>query len=137
MKKNFLALSIGAALSLVAQADIIITEYVEGGSYNKAIEIANTGEQSVTLDGYALAKSNNGNAEWGTTMPLDGITLEANGVYVVVNGRASDTIKAIPGVVIDTHSVVGHNGDDPIALIKDGVVHDIVGEMGDVDFTNL
>ncbi|PKG37658.1 ExeM/NucH family extracellular endonuclease [Psychromonas sp. Urea-02u-13] len=134
MKKNFLALSIGAALSLSAQADIIISEYVEGGSYNKAIEIANTGEQSVTLDGYALAKSHNGNGEWGATMPLDGITLEADGVYVVVNGRASDTIKAIPGAVIDTHSVVGHNGDDPIALIKDGVVHDIVGEMGDVDF---
>ncbi|WP_022941576.1 hypothetical protein [Psychromonas hadalis] len=43
MKKNFLALSIGVALSLGAQAESIIPEYVEGGSYNKAIEIANTG----------------------------------------------------------------------------------------------
>lgn len=134
MKKNFLALSIGMALSLGAQADIIISEYVEGGSYNKAIEIANTGTEAVTLDGYALAKSTNGSGEWESQMSLDGITIEANSVYVIINGRSSEDIKAIPGVVIDVDSVVGHNGDDPIALLKNGNVHDLIGEMGDVDF---
>ncbi|MEH6453608.1 MAG: ExeM/NucH family extracellular endonuclease [Psychromonas sp.] len=131
MKKNFLALSIGAALSFAAQADIIISEYVEGGSYNKAIEIANTGTAAVTLDGYALAKSSNGSGNWENQLLLDGIVLEANSVYVVVNSQASDDIKAVADI---SHSVVGHNGNDPMALLKDDVVHDIVGEMGGGNF---
>ncbi len=131
MKKNFLALSIGAALSFGAQADIIISEYIEGGSYNKAIEIANTGTEAVTLDGYELAKSYNGNDKWEAKMALDGITIEADSVYVVVHGSANAAIQAEKDA---TDTVINHNGDDPMALLKDGVVHDMVGVMGDVDF---
>jgi len=131
MQKNFLALSIGMALSLGAQADIIISEYVEGGGYNKAIEIANTGEKAVTLTGFELAKSTNGNDEWSSNMSLDGITIEANGVYVVANSQASDDILAIADA---TSGVANHNGNDPIALLKDGAVHDVVGEMGGGNF---
>ncbi|MEZ8967946.1 hypothetical protein AB6E53_14745 [Vibrio breoganii] len=39
-----------------ASASIIISEVVEGTSYNKAIEIANVGDQAITLDGYLLQK---------------------------------------------------------------------------------
>jgi len=132
MQKNFLALSVGMALSLGAQADIIISEYVEGSSYNKAIEIANTGDKAVTLTGYDLAKSQNGNGEWANKMSLDGITIEANSVYVVANSAASGDILAIANTT--DNSLANHNGDDPIALLKDGVVLDVVGEMGDIDF---
>ncbi|ABM04404.1 Endonuclease/exonuclease/phosphatase [Psychromonas ingrahamii 37] len=134
MKKNVLALSIATALSFSAQAEIIISEYIEGGSYNKAIEIANTGSSALTLGGYALAKSQNGSGEWEISLPLDDVTIAANSVYVVIHKTANDAIKAAAGAVIDSSGVVNHNGNDPIALLKNGSVHDMVGVMGGEDF---
>lgn len=132
IKPSLLALTIASALSANANAEIIISQYVEGGSYNKAVEIANTGDAAVTLTGYELAKSSNGGGTWGSTLDLSQVTLQANQVYVLAHGDASDAIKAVADHT--EKSVTNFNGDDPIALIKDGEVHDIIGVMGDVDF---
>ncbi|KIF47980.1 nuclease [Vibrio owensii 47666-1] len=132
IKPSLLALTIASALSANANAEIIISQYVEGGSYNKAVEIANTGDAAVTLTGYELAKSSNGGGTWGSTLDLSQVTLQANQVYVLAHGDASDAIKAIADIT--DKSVANFNGDDPIALLKDGEVHDIIGVMGDVDF---
>ncbi|MET2855178.1 ExeM/NucH family extracellular endonuclease [Vibrio owensii] len=132
IKPSLLALTIASALSANANAEIIISQYVEGGSYNKAVEIANTGDAAVTLTGYELAKSSNGGGTWGSTLDLSQVTLQANQVYVLAHGDASDAIKAVADIT--DKSVANFNGDDPIALLKDGEVHDIIGVMGDVDF---
>ncbi|WP_053350715.1 ExeM/NucH family extracellular endonuclease [Vibrio alginolyticus] len=132
IKPSILALTIASALSANANAEIIISQYVEGGAYNKAVEIANTGDTAVTLTGYELAKSSNGGGTWGSTFDLSQVTLQANQVYVLAHGDASDAIKAIADIT--DKSVANFNGDDPIALLKDGEVHDIIGVMGDVDF---
>lgn len=132
IKPSLLALTIASALSANANAEIIISQYVEGGSYNKAVEIANTGDAAVTLTGYELAKSSNGGGTWGSTLDLSQVTLQANQVYVLAHGDASDAIKAVADTT--DKSVANFNGDDPIALLKDGEVHDIIGVMGDVDF---
>ncbi|PMO44634.1 nuclease [Vibrio sp. 10N.222.52.B12] len=132
IKPSLLALTIASALSANANAEIIISQYVEGGSYNKAVEIANTGDAAVTLTGYELAKSSNGGGTWGNTLDLSQVTLQANQVYVLAHGDASDAIKAVADIT--DKSVANFNGDDPIALLKDGEVHDIIGVMGDVDF---
>lgn len=132
IKPSLLALTIASALSANANAEIILSQYVEGGSYNKAVEIANTGDAAVTLTGYELAKSSNGGGTWGSTFDLSQVTLQANQVYVLAHGDASDAIKAVADYT--EKSVTNFNGDDPIALLKDGEVHDIIGVMGDVDF---
>lgn len=132
IKPSLLALTIASALSANANAEIIISQYVEGGSYDKAVEIANTGDAAVTLTGYELAKSSNGGGTWGSTLDLSQVTLQANQVYVLAHGDASDAIKAVADHT--EKSVTNFNGDDPIALLKDGEVHDIIGVMGDVDF---
>ncbi|EJU9539200.1 ExeM/NucH family extracellular endonuclease [Vibrio alginolyticus] len=132
IKPSILALTIASALSANANAEIIISQYVEGGAYNKAVEIANTGDTAVTLTGYELAKSSNGGGTWGSTFDLSQVTLQANQVYVLAHGDASDTIKAVSDIT--DKSVANFNGDDPIALLKDDEVHDIIGVMGDVDF---
>ncbi|CAE6927144.1 extracellular nuclease [Vibrio sp. B1FIG11] len=132
IKPSLLALTIASALSANANAEIILSQYVEGGSYNKAVEIANTGDAAVTLTGYELAKSSNGGGTWGSTFDLSQVTLQANQVYVLAHGDASDAIKAVADH--KEKSVANFNGDDPIALLKDGEVHDIIGVMGDVDF---
>ncbi|HHP0482015.1 TPA: ExeM/NucH family extracellular endonuclease [Vibrio campbellii] len=132
IKPSLLALTIASALSANANAEIILSQYVEGGSYNKAVEIANTGDAAVTLTGYELAKSSNGGGTWGSTFDLSQVTLQANQVYVLAHGDASDAIKVVADHT--EKSVANFNGDDPIALLKDGEVHDIIGVMGDVDF---
>ncbi|MDU9595397.1 MULTISPECIES: ExeM/NucH family extracellular endonuclease [Vibrio] len=132
IKPSILALTIASALSANANAEIIISQYVEGGAYNKAVEIANTGDTAVTLTGYELAKSSNGGGSWGSTLDLSDVTLQAKQVYVLAHGDASEAIKAVAD---DTDkNVANFNGDDPLALLKDGEVHDILGVMGDVDF---
>ncbi|WP_424213423.1 lamin tail domain-containing protein, partial [Vibrio echinoideorum] len=63
-----LAVAICSLLTASAHADLFISHYVEGGSYNKAVEIANNGDNSINLDGYSLDKSANGNGSWGATL---------------------------------------------------------------------
>ncbi|HHX8280661.1 TPA: ExeM/NucH family extracellular endonuclease [Vibrio diabolicus] len=132
IKPSILAITIASALSANANAEIIISQYVEGGAYNKAVEIANTGDTAVTLTGYELAKSSNGGGSWGSTLDLSDVTLQAKQVYVLAHGDASEAIKAVADYT--DKNVANFNGDDPLALLKDGEVHDILGVMGDVDF---
>ncbi|HHF3071832.1 TPA: ExeM/NucH family extracellular endonuclease [Vibrio diabolicus] len=132
IKPSILALTIASALSANANAEIIISQYVEGGAYNKAVEIADTGDTAVTLTGYELAKSSNGGGSWGSTLDLSDVTLQAKQVYVLAHGDASEAIKAVADYT--DKNVANFNGDDPLALLKDGEVHDILGVMGDVDF---
>ncbi|MGD8172441.1 ExeM/NucH family extracellular endonuclease [Vibrio sp. TRT 21S02] len=126
LTRNVLALAIGATLAAPAMADVVISQYVEGGSYNKAIEIANTGDKAVSLDGYDLVKSANG-GNWGAPLSLDGKVLQAKEVLVVANNRASDEIKALSDIV--ENSITSFNGNDPIALRKDGEAVDVIGHM--------
>lgn len=136
MKQKFtptlLAAVVAGALSSPAMADVIISQYVEGGSNNKAIEIANTGDSSVSLDGYELAKINNGVGDWGSKLSLSGRVLEAQSVLVVANTSASNEIKAVADIL--NGSVMSFNGNDPVALLKDGVAHDVLGVMGGSSF---
>ncbi|WP_229613247.1 ExeM/NucH family extracellular endonuclease [Vibrio parahaemolyticus] len=132
IKPSILALTIASALSANANAEIIISQYVEGGSYNKAVEIANTGDAAVTLTGYELAKSSNGGGTWGSKIDLSQVTLQAKQVFVLAHGDASDAIKAVADQT--DKNVANFNGDDPLALLKDGEVHDMVGVMGGVAF---
>lgn len=132
IKPSLLALTIASTLSAHANAEIIISQYVEGGSYNKAVEIANTGDTAVTLTGFELAKSSNGGGTWGSKIDLSQVTLQANQVFVLAHGNASDAIQAVADIT--DKNVANFNGDDPLALLKDGELHDILGVMGDVDF---
>lgn len=122
---TLLAAVVAGALSSPAMADIIISQYVEGGSYNKAIEIANTGDSAVSLDGYELAKQNNGAGAWGSQLSLNGQVLAAQGVLVVAHTSASDDIKAVADIL--NSATANFNGNDPMALLKDGAVHDVIG----------
>lgn len=93
IKPSILALTIASALSANANAEIIISQYVEGGSYNKAVEIANTGDATVTLTGYELAKSSNGGGTWGSKIDLSQVTLQAKQVFVLAHAMPAMRLK--------------------------------------------
>lgn len=132
LTRSTLALAISFGLVAPSYADLLISQYVEGSSFNKAIEIANTSDQTVSLNGYQLAMSTNGSGTWDKTLPLDGQVIAARDVLVIAHGSANSAILATADLTNNT--VVNFNGNDPIALLNsDGSVHDVVGSMGGAD----
>lgn len=127
--KQKIALIVGlgaSSLALPAQADILISEYVEGSSNNKAIELVNTGEQSVLLDGFKVEIYFNGSTEVGRTLELNG-TLESGEYYVIAKDIASSEILD----VADLTGALDFNGDDTV-LVRDSFnnIVDSIGQLG-------
>ncbi|STO09554.1 Predicted RNA-binding protein, contains TRAM domain [Exiguobacterium aurantiacum] len=106
--------------------DLFISEYVEGSSNNKAIELFNGTSSVINLADYKLELYTNGSATVGTTLNLTG-TLQPGATYVIVNGSASDALKAKANV---TSGVTNFNGDDALVLKKGSTVLDVFGQVG-------
>lgn len=110
--------------------EIFISEYVEGSSNNKYIEIYNPTGQTIDLVGYSLDVAANGgdwsaNGTYNNSMDLTGKTIASRATLVFKHTQA--TIYA--GKAIEAN-FVNFNGDDAVGLFKNGVLIDIVGEKG-------
>jgi hypothetical protein len=118
---------------LSAQAtELLISEYVEGTSYQKAIEIFNGTGAPVDLAQYSLKKQVNGAGAFGNELVLSG-TLANNDVYVIVNSSAGGTnLVGQPYVdLATTNGSINFNGNDAVALYHNGVQIDVVGIVDD------
>lgn len=109
-----------------SSSDLFISEYVEGSSNNKAIEIANFTGSSVNLSEYSIRKATNGSGSFSTSLTLSG-TLANGAVYVIAHSSASSTITAVANIT--NASVTTFNGNDAIALYKNGSLIDLVGDQ--------
>lgn len=105
-------------------SELFISEYVEGSSYNKGIEIANLTGANVDLSQYSLRKQTNGSGSW-VTLNLSG-TLANGQVYVIVNNQANATMQNVANLSTSS-SAMTFNGNDPVALFKGSTLIDIVG----------
>lgn len=92
-KFSVVALAIASVTSAHAN-DLLISEYIEGSSNNKAIELYNNGTQAIDLAGYQLAFYFNGSDQAGTTIDLVG-NLEPQGVFVLADNDANADILAV------------------------------------------
>jgi len=114
------------------EPELFISEYIEGSSSNKAVEIYNPTGADVDLTGYTVVGTNNGTL-WGDggdrVFELTGI-LAAGDVYVIAADAANADIMAVADTLLAYESPVHHNGDDGIALMKNGVFIDFVGVDG-------
>lgn len=111
-------------------SDLFFSEYVEGTSFNKALEIVNLKGETIDLEaeGYSIKKQSNGSGNWMSELGLSG-NLEHNDVFVIANELAED-----PGIVsnadqLKTGAPMDFNGNDPVGLFKNDVLIDIIGEM--------
>lgn len=100
---------------------IFFSEYIEGSSYNKAVEIYNGTGASVDLTGYSVSLSNT-----GTAINLSG-TLANGDVYVIANSSASAGILSQADLQT---SNLSFNGDDSVTLVNNGVSLDAIGTAG-------
>ncbi len=112
--------------------DLFFSEYIEGGSNNKALEIFNGTGVPVDLAPYKVILYSNGASTPGNTLTFTPGTMLAHGdVYVIVNSSANAAIQA----QADVQSTVTYfNGDDAVALVKlvneQDVYVDIFGMIG-------
>jgi len=121
------------ALALPAAAavgDLIISEYIEGSSNNKAIEIFNGSDRAIdlTAGSYVLQLYYNGATVAGDTIALQG-TLPPNGAYVMCHASATNAIKDRANLVT---GALKFNGDDALVLRRGGAAGTVVDSLGRV-----
>lgn len=117
-------------LSLSAQpTDLFISEYVEGSSFNKALEFYNGTSSAIDLGAgqYVLQVYFNGSTS-ATSVALSG-TISAGAVFVAAHTSA--TLGITPDL---SSSVVNFNGNDAVVLRKGGAAGPIVDVIGEVGF---
>ena len=110
-----------------APTEVFFSEYIEGSSNNKALEIYNGTGAPIDLaaGGYQVQMYFNGGATAGLTIPLTG-TVAHGDVYVVAQSSANATILAQAD---QTNGSGWYNGDDAVVLAKAGVPVDSVGQV--------
>jgi hypothetical protein len=101
-------------------ADLFFSEYIEGSSNNKALELFNGSDAAVNLDDYRIAQSVNGGGWQYYHYFPQGATLDTGDVWVILNdGTSSDYyLAADADEVLPYPSVVHHNGDDARGIEK-------------------
>lgn len=107
---------------------IFFSEYIEGSSNNKALELYNPTLSTVNLTDYVIYRYNN-----GSPTPTDSLfpqgTLASDSVFVIANPSAVAGILALGDT---THTITFYNGDDAMLLkhLPSGDTIDIIGQVG-------
>jgi predicted extracellular nuclease len=78
-------------LSNAQCSDLFFSEYMEGSSNNKALEIYNPTSTSIDLSDYLVYRNNNGSLTPSATFSPRGI-LAPDSVYVIVNASSIPSI---------------------------------------------
>jgi uncharacterized protein len=108
--------------------DLFFSEYVEGSSNNKALEIYNPTTATVDLSAYTIKLYSNGSTGAGSSLTLTG-TLGAGQVYVLAHASGTATLTATANLLVAS-GILNFNGDDAITLEKSGIVIDRIGQVG-------
>jgi predicted extracellular nuclease len=108
--------------------ELFFSEYVEGSSNNKALEIYNGTGAPIDLDAndYIVQMCFNGSGACTVTINLTG-TVAAGDVYVLAHALAG---PAIQGQADQTNGSGWFNGNDAVLLLKGAAVVDSIGQRG-------
>ena len=111
-----------------ALSDLFISEYVEGSSNNKAIELYNGTGETIDLgaEGYNIKMFFNGSSTAGLTINLSGTVADGD-VFVLVHSSASTALLAYAD---QTGGSGWFNGNDAVALYKGATLVDCIGRIG-------
>lgn len=121
----FVLFSIGASAQCT---DLFFSEYLEGASNNKAIEIYNPTSAAINLTDYVIYRYNNGSpTPTDSLFPQD--ILAAGDVWVAGNPSAVATILTASDTL---HTITFFNGDDALTIkkISTNTILDVIGIVG-------
>ena len=142
MKISIFVLLIGLLFTqfLFAQAtDLFFSEYVEGSTDNKAIEIYNGTGVDVDLSLYTIKKATNGQGwtEDNFTFPENAV-IHSYEVWVIANEQASSIVINTSDTVLsnsDFNYLMAFNGNDAIGLFKNDNLIDVIGTPDTAPYT--
>ena len=132
--KNFKFHSIAVCLGFlgassifsVAHAQLMFSQYIDGNSNKKGLEIYNPDATSVNLADYEIQQFNNGTTLKPLVFPLNG-NLKSKGRFLVghaaLQTELGDKVNQVAGFTF--------NGDDAILLVYKGKVIDRFGRLGE------
>jgi len=106
---------------------VLFSEYIEGSSNNKAIEIYNGGDTELDVGQCKVIIYSNGASSPTSTIDIDPEPLAAGGTYVMCNtqwGGPSEVCEQFSGSL-------NFNGDDAVELVCNGETLDIIGRIGE------
>jgi hypothetical protein len=122
--RNPLAGSSGAANATNSSPPaLFFSEYVEGSSSNKALELA--AQARIALDGCKITTYFNGRSDATVVASLTGI-LEAGQILTV----CTSTLKEKLGSICDQVGNLTFNGNDAVAISCDSTILDVIGQIG-------
>jgi len=134
MKKRHLGmlatgLLLGPLSADAVTMDLFFSEYVEGSSFNKALEIYNGTGAAIDLASgqYSVEMYYNGNTSPGLTIALAGSVADGD-VFVLTNQSAAAAILAVADQV--TSATNWYNGDDAVVLRRGATLLDVIGQIG-------
>jgi hypothetical protein len=105
---------------------LLFSEYVEGTSNNKALELLNVGGTAVDLSTCELRRYSNGGS---TPFSIEGIktggVLAPGKTFVICHSQISSTQKCD-----QLTSSINHNGNDAYEVACAALTHDVFGQIG-------
>jgi predicted extracellular nuclease len=113
----------GSNAGAPAVTTLYFSEYVEGSSSNKALEI--TSSKRVSLDGCKVGTWFNGKAEPTVIASLSG-TLDAGKVLTLCTSALAQKL----GAVCQQVGNLTFNGDDAVGVSCNGQLLDVIGQVG-------
>ncbi len=115
--------------AIAGDFDLYFSEYVEGSSNNKALELYNAGTEAVDLTACQIVQYNNGSPDPTYTLPGAG-TIAPDDVLVICRSTAGAELLGVCDVATN-NNVLGFNGDDALELSCNGTVLDVIGMIGE------
>lgn len=112
----------GSPAAAAAPTDLIISEYVEGTSTNKALELYNGTDAEINLADYDVLLYNNGSTS-GSRLGLTG-TVAPNDTFVYASNLLANYADQTTGSGL-------WNGNDAIVISRGGTVIDSFGRVGE------
>lgn len=110
---------------------LIISEYSEGKSFNKFLEITNVSGNEIDLSAYTLRIYTNGSESNFKEQQLNGtLAAGASKVYMHSDADASLLPAGVNAEAINDN-VINFNGNDPMAIICNSAIVDVIGTIGD------
>ncbi|WP_296622377.1 lamin tail domain-containing protein [Marivirga sp.] len=109
---------------------VFISEYIEGSSSNKALEVFNNSGGFINLANFSLAIYTNGSETISYEYQLSNIqdSLADQQNLVIANTSADSILQEIADTT--QFSITNFNGDDALALLYKGNIIDVIGEIG-------
>ncbi|RKS92304.1 putative secreted protein (Por secretion system target) [Flavobacterium limicola] len=120
-------LNVTTAATGSTATDLLFSEYIEGSSNNKALEISNATGAAINLSIYSIKKQTNGAGAWSTGLSLTG-TLNNGSKFTIINSLMASSCYPISSANLSTAATeMAFNGNDAVGLFKNGVLIDIIG----------